>query len=372
MEGTTGIRKVRGQAQQAAGRRGGAAQPFAKRTGWHSRNGFLNHRFLPFWVFDRDKERAEMDYFRSLSNLCLHYGLEIPDVTELSFPQNIYRSWEAVASAINGIDNKLDCIIMQDEDHTATLAVLQQMNTGNTFYYIPVRPLWRWGQVAKQEAISELLTVLFAYLYQIVEIPFYAEEGTYLKYQYDVLFDCVTEETEEQDTAEKAYREEELNTLYLLQNAGIHILRSISQPSCLERMEKVIIDYSELAEKDVDFAVLSVEFLQLYRAYPDRSIFDRIRPDLFHPEEEERIRAEEYISFYWSGNDCFIDTLDDVINTNFQEMGIIDEPIAVQLFDEAGEVRQEDFDFEKRLFSLIERLSNLLQQYDHEEHNPTI
>lgn len=372
MENTTGIRKIRRQTRQAAGRKGSAAQSPAKCTARHRRNGFLNHRFLPFWVFTGDQERAETEYFRSLSNLCSHYELPLPDFGSWSFPENIYRSWANVAQQINAIDKKLDCIILQDRDHAATLAVLQQMNTGNTLYYIPVRPLWRWGQVAKQQPVAELLAVLFAYLYQIVKIPFYAEEGSYLKYQYDTLFEWVTEESDENDEEQKQYRKEELDTLYLLQNAGIHILRQISQPACMERMEKVIVAYSELPEKEVAFALLAMDFLQLYRQYPECTVFDRIRPDLYHPEEEERIRAEEYISFYWSGNDCFIDTLDDIINTNFQEMGIIDEPIAVQLFDVSDDRLPEDFDFEKRLFSLIDRLSHLLQQYDYEEHQPTV
>ncbi|WP_439698188.1 hypothetical protein ACFGVS_08015 [Mucilaginibacter sp. AW1-7] len=372
MEDTAIIRGVRRQTKPLAGRRGGTTQPASKRTARHSRNGFLNHRFLPFWVFKGNRGRAEIEYFRSLSNICSYYNLHIPDMFSLAFPQNIFSSWESVAGQIKAIDKKMECIIVQDVDHIATLATLKRMNTGSTLFYVPVRPLWHWGQVAEQQPIAELVTALFAYLYQVVKIPFYAEDNSYLKYQYDTLFEWVTEQMDGDDEDEKEFKELELDTLYLMQNAGIHILRSISNPCWMERMESVVIAYTDLPEKDLEWALLAIDFLQLYQQYPDRSVFDHIRPDLYHPEEEDRIRAEQYISFYWSGNDCFTDTLDDLINTNFQEIVVMDEPIAVQLFDTMNETVPEDFDFETRLFDLINKLSTLLHQYDHEEREPTV
>ncbi|SEO79029.1 hypothetical protein [Mucilaginibacter sp. OK283] len=372
MENTAIIRGVRRQTKPLAGRRGGTTQPASKRTARHSRNGFLNYRFLPFYTYNGDRSRAEMEYFRSLSNICTYYDLNVPDVSSLTFPQNIFSSWENVAGQIKAIDKKMDCIIVQDVDHVATLATLKRLNTGSTLFYVPVRPLWHWGQVAEQEHIAELVTALFAYLYQIVKMPFYAEDNSYLKYQYDTLFEWVTEQVDEDDKDEKEFKELELDTLYLMQNAGIHILRSISDPNWMERMESVVIAYADLPEKDLEWALLAIDFLQLYQQYPDRSVFDHIRPDLYHLDEEDRIQAEEYISFYWSGNDCFTDTLDDLINTNFQEIAVMDEPIAVQMFDTLNETVPEDFDFETRLFDLLNKLSTLLHQYDHEEREPTV
>jgi len=184
-------------------------------------------------------------------------------------------------------------------------------------------------------------------------------------HQYETIDQWVNDEQEEEQDDEN-YRQEQLDELYTLQNAGIHIWRQVTNPHWLENMENIILKYSHSDNRDNDLAIISIEFVQLYRAYPNRTVFDNIRPDLFHPEAEERISAEQYISFYWSGMDCFADTLDDMINSHFQEIAVMDEPLAVKVFDTYPIAEQESFGFETRLFALLKRLIELLNDYDHE------
>jgi len=56
----------------------------------------------------------------------------------------------------------------------------------------------------------------------------------------------------------------------------------------------------------------------------------------------------------------------DMVNSEFGECGVTDEPISIQLFDTPQISVQNDLDFEKRLFDLINRLCSILNQYDHE------
>jgi len=107
-------------------------------------------------------------------------------------------------------------------------------------------------------------------------------------------------------------------------------------------------------------------FLSLYQQYPQRSVFDHIHSGLLYPQDEDRISAEQYISFYWSGNDCFQDCLFEMIDNHFQEIAYIDEPVHITLFDCLPSNVTPDFDFESRLFELIDNLSQLLNKYDHE------
>jgi hypothetical protein len=82
--------------------------------------------------------------------------------------------------------------------------------------------------------------------------------------------------------------------------------------------------------------------------------------------------VDEYMGFYWSDKDCFKYELLEMINCSFQERPVMDEPTAVHYLIPCPTLNRKDFDFENRLFDLIERLRDLLNDYDHEEHHPTV
>jgi len=365
MENICTIRQIQRTTRQAARCRADAAQPFKKRTIRNHGNGFLTHSFRPFWAFEGNRVGAEREFFRSLENICTYYDLRIPDVKAFSFPQNIYRAWEITSERITAIDKNLDCIILKDEQHTATLATIRQFNTGHTLYYIPVKPLWKWVRQAKNQDLAEVVIGIFAYLQQVVQVPFFTEPDSYVQQQYSFLDEMLREDMENEKD-EDAYRQEQLDEIFTLQNAGQHLYRKISDPQQLIEMEAIVLNYSQIENCHKDWAILAIEFVQLYHNYPERTYFDNIRPDLFHPEIEERIYADQYISFYWSGNDCLQDSIFEMINCDFQEKGVTDEPIAIELFDTLTEKKSDNFGFETRLFALLNRLCELLNKYDHD------
>lgn len=373
MENTAVVRRTGKSVRPSARCRRGQAQPLTKRTRRANGNGFLNHSFKPFWAFTGNRERIAREYFDSLANLCQFYALPVPE-TDLPFPQNIYATWQEVEKQVSRIDCNNHCMILQDKGKKAVLSVVKTYDLSHCLFYIPVRSYWLWSQSAEQERITELVTVIFAYLHQIVDIPFYAENGSFLDYQYDTLEQWINddEQANENDAEEKAWREHQENTLYEMRRAGGHIMPIIKNPIWLTKMEQVIIDYHHRDKHELEWELLGIEFLQLYRQYPKRSLTDSINPDLVYPDEQERISFDQYISFYWSDRDCFQDELIEMINSSFQEMPVQDEPTAVHFFDSLPNPERKDFDFETRLFDLIERLRDLLNQYDHEEHHPTV
>jgi hypothetical protein len=364
MENLQTVRKLRRKIEPTARYRRNAAQSIKKRTLRTGDHGFLSHVFKPFWLFDGNIERAETEFFRSLQHLCQHYDLLLPNVADLSFPQNIYQSWATIAEQVKAVDKKLNCIILKDNDHEAVLATTTQYDTGRTLYYIPVKPLSKWIDEGKHAQVADVVTAIFAYLYQIAQVPMYAEFGTFLSEQYSYLEDMINEDMNEDDKEEMGYKEEQLGELFTLKNKGIHITRVMADKSRLQSMEDTVLAYANAEERDNDLAILAIEFVQLYKAYPERSIFDAIRPDLYFPEVNERIRVEEYISFYWSGSDSVVESLMSMIDCSFQEMGITDEPIDLVVFDTSEIYKVQSFGFESRFFPLLDRLCTFLNQYD--------
>ncbi len=373
METTAIIRRTGRAVEPSARCRRGKAQPAPKRTRRADENGFLNHSFLPFWSFSGNRERIAREYFNSLANLCKFYGFDIPQ-TDLPFPQNIYATWQTVEKQVSAVSRENHCMILQDKGKQAVLSVVKTFDLSHCLFYIPVRAYWQWSQSAEHIAITELVTVIFAYLHQVVDIPFYAQSGTFMDYQYDTLEQWVSETEDEGNTDEedKAWRQQQEDTLYELRRSGGHIMPVIKNPDWLKRMYTIVTNFHHRDKHELEWELLGIEFLQLYRQYPKRSLADGIHEDLVYPDEEERIRADEYTSFYWSDKDCFQHELLEMINCSFQERPVMDEPTAVYYFDTLPDPDRKDFDFENRLFDLIERLRDLLNNYDHEEHHPTV
>jgi len=366
MEATTAIRKLKRRVRPYARCKRGSAQSFTERTRRADRNGFLTHRFLPFWEYSGNRERAEREFQNSLSNLCQHYGLQLPE-QDASFPQGIYQTLQVVIGKLKAVDSTLSCIIAQDEEHIATLATIKRYDTGMMLYYVPVRPLWHWMQSSQGQRLSELIICLFAYLEQVVKMPFYTEQSSYLAGQYETLEQWVNDDQEDE-----ADRDRQLDELYTMQNAGLKIYAQIIKPENLAQFENVVQNFNPQEDWEQDWQMIATEFLQLYRQFPLRSVFDHIHSDLLYPKEEDRIYADQYISFYWSGNDCFQDCLFEMIDNHFQEIAFMDEPAHVALFDRLPQNLTADFEFETRLFDLIDKLSQILNKYDHEQCEPPI
>jgi hypothetical protein len=365
METTPAIRKTKHKTRPSAGCRRGTAQSFEKRPAGFRPDGFLNHCFKPFSaVENRNYRETESEFFRSAKNLCELYKLALPEMAGLQFPQNVDYTYNYICHSLNKLEEKEECIIIRDEIHKATLATLKTYDTGQCLYYIPVKPLWRIAQIAQEQPLAEMLISVFAYLYQVADINYYRGNGSYLDCMYDTLDSWINEEMD--DDQEQEYRDDQNNDLNELTYAGEQLRPLIANPIYLENFETNIQNYRKSENWDLETECLASEFLQLYRDYPQTSVFDNIHPDLFNQDEEERVRAWQYISFYWSGEDTLYEMLYEMVNNEFQEYGVTDEPMVIQLFDSQQTKPLNDLNFEKRLFELIDKLCVILNKYDHD------
>ncbi|MFA6083440.1 hypothetical protein [Mucilaginibacter sp.] len=293
------------------------------------------------------------------------YEIPEPDVSAIDFPQNVTTAYMQVKEALTQKDKTADCIIMKDSSHNATLAVLKRFDTGMCLYYIPLRPLWNLVQTARQQPLTQMLLSVYAYLYQIALVPCYADADSYMAYHYETMQNWI-DEADDEDEEENQYREEQNKMLQTLNDAGNQLLTLIRDKSCLTNWEANLQAYRETENWDLETESLAGQFLTLFREYPTRTIFDNIHEELVEPEEPDRIRMEQYLSFWWSNNDCFYDMIFDMVNNEFGECGVTDEPLSIQLFDTPQVSVLNDLDFEKRLFDLIDKLCGILNQYDHE------
>jgi hypothetical protein len=364
MESASVIRRPRRTVRPPAGRKGSTAKPIKKRTAGMHRNGFLNHSFNPFWgVAFPDWKSAEREFFTSLHNFCHLYGWTVPDHSGLPFPHNVSAAYKDV-SALIGTDRDIKLHICQDESHKLCLATVKTFDTSYHLYYIPVRPLWKIRGVKTEQYLYKLLIAVFAYLYQVAGVPFFNEPGT-IDSNYDTIRNWLDEEDDEQ---EEFFRERQRTELNQLQLAGDTLQPEIQKPFSLKELETCLAGYQASENCDAYLMEVVFEIIKLVKDYPKRAIKETMHYG-FEPGDNDIIYWEQYISFYWSGEDCLSETLYQMINDEFQEMGCQEEPLHVQWFDRPQEKVTHVFDYEPRIFSLIGRLSGILNDYDHEEPN---
>jgi len=363
METLPVIRKLCRPAQPTARCKSRTKQPGKKRTTGHCGNGFLNHQFKPVWgTAFRDWKKAENDFFSSLTNLCDFLGWTKPDVSGLSFPQNISAAYQQLIA--NNNEKDVNCLILQDKNHHATLATVKTFDTGYRLYYIPVRPVCKRMECDNTKPLAELLISVYRYLYHVTGVSYYRESGC-LDYMYETLENWIDEDTDDEGGDFRNLQRKEIDNA---KTCGDAFLKIIKQPFSAKAFASRIAAYHDSECRDIAFEELAQELFKFASDYPNRSIADSIPADFYPGEENETICLQHYLSFYWSGEDCLADTLTDMVNNELQEMGYQEEPVAVQWFDVLPDTERYDFDFEARLFALLLALTNYLSDYDNEQY----
>jgi hypothetical protein len=365
METTPVIRGVYKGFRPSARCKSRTAKPAKKRTTGTHRNGFLTHNFKPFYsVACNNFNSAELEFFNSLKNLCAFQGWTVPDVSGLAFPENVSKALEILKDYEKA---GLSILLLQDAERSACLATAKTFDTNYRLYYIPVRPLYYMQGDPQAKDLFELTAVLFGYLYQVCGVPYYTEPG-YMDNEYDTLQNWIDEVEDEDD---REFRLRQKADLALKQSAGEQLLNIIQQPYSLTKFADCLHRFN-VGDGDLigeDFKEVATEIYKLAADYPFRRIKDSMHYEFNEDADSDQIYWENYISFYWSGNDSLNETIYDMVNNELQEMGYQEEPMVFQWFNAPHTEVQYDFDFEARLFALFNRLTELLNDYDYEELN---
>ncbi|MFD2968803.1 hypothetical protein [Sphingobacterium bambusae] len=250
-------------------------------------------------------------------------------------------------------------IRLVEDDGAVFFARQERFDTGMTLYYIAVEPLFYMLRDKSRKKASHLLLSVFAYLFQVARIPYHRQEGNYLHYTYDMLQDWKLQDDEE----DLEFLQEYSRMEYI----GDAIELKIQNPANLLYFEKLVVGFYPKDDFDRDCLKLTELAFALFSKYPDGRIYDKFQEGSFEEEEDDisrQISLDNYISFYGSACGGLSDLLIETVNTDLQEFTSIDEPTIFLPIDDR-EIKGNNFDFETKLFTLLEDLSILLNEYNY-------
>ncbi|MFB9080176.1 hypothetical protein ACFFLS_12215 [Flavobacterium procerum] len=133
----------------------------------------------------------------------------------------------------------------------------------------------------------------------------------------------------------------------------------------LELLEKRLNSFKSRDAFDGKCKDIAQKALALFTGYPEQSIFRNAPLNEGNDEQEtenESIGMEKYISFISDTRGWLYESIEETINSEFNEYGSMEEPTVLKRFD-GNELNQNCLDFESCLFALLDSLCELLYNY---------
>lgn len=351
------IRNGTGQAARCGSGKKGQATVSPPPDGGH---GFLNHRFEPLRGEDTlpYSRKGEALLLSSFSHLAALYGFEPMDVSGMVFPQNIAALYGQATKALAEKDKQVELLLVEEE-HRIRLATVKEASTGTTLFYLPVYPLWKCRRDCKRKQVTDLLLSVFAYLHQIVGIPFF-NGWSYIGSKYQCMLEWVEEnEGDWEDT--EAWRHD-LYTVKAAIHCGERMHGQVKHPYHLCAWEDRLRSFKRGDAVSVSVWDIANRLFTRYREYPTRSLSDKVQPELLRPHEEYRMEMEQVFSFIWKEGGWLGEQLFEMVSNELNECCAADEPVSLQYFDTPQSEVTHDLDFETRLYDLLHDLSDVLRQ----------
>ena len=340
-------------------------RPTQIRTDCNVANGILKCTFLPKLKEPKTvqacKETTERDFYQSLSNLKAFYQIEPMETRKYGFPYNlVLAKWDIENKLKSKITNWDSLHLVQNSEQTF-LATSEKCDTSTTLYYIPIVPLFQMLRDNKRKKNAHLLISVCSYLYHIANIPYYTNEETYLYWIYEMHKDWIEDEEDAEES--QVYKKE----LAISDYAGEKMEKKLRNPINLEVFKQRLNHFKIRDTFDQKCWETACKAFEIYSDYPNYSIF-RNAPNRYghSPYQDdyydEAITMEKYISFISNTNGALYDQIESSINAEFNEYGIIEEPTIYRNID-GTEITNDNFDFENRLFELINDLGGILNSY---------
>ncbi|MBS1918264.1 MAG: hypothetical protein JST87_18505 [Bacteroidetes bacterium] len=348
--------------RQAAGCKRSAVNKTEIRTGFNARDGFLNHSFLPLAEPKAEfcnRKKTEHEFFTSLKNLSNLFGFDVLDVSEFIFPYNILLAFQHAEKKIHEKDASLHLLITKSDDESITLATAKICNTGQTLYYMPVEPLAKRINQKRHRASAELVLSVFAYLYQILKIPFHTNDCSYVGSTYA----CIEEQLGDNrsEYSKNEFRDMRA-TLRQMKKESAKLEKQIADARHVKEWERRIHLFHPKNEWEKNMLACANDFFELFRQFPNRNLFKNIFPELFLEEEDNNAYPDTYISFSWSLEGWLDEQLVEWVNISLQEAEL-HEPVVLQFFDTPQKKIDNDISFEERIFKNLNTLAALLNEW---------
>ncbi|SJN50497.1 hypothetical protein [Sphingobacterium sp. JB170] len=360
---TPTVGRVRKLDAKTKGRKRSAERQAEVRTDSHATDGILKCTFLPKLKTAQSIqacEKTERDFYKSLSRLTEHYGIEPMQTQEFGFPYNIVLGMWDMETKAKRTNINWDSFRLVQDTKKAFLESEERYNTGTTLYYIPIMPLFQMLHDKERKYNAQLLISVCSYLYHIPDVPYYRQQDSYLYWQYETHKDWVEQDEETDET--ETYRNELRNAEYI----GDRIEQKLFNRSNLTVFEQRLNRFKSRDTFDHGCWQIACNAFSLYKEYPNESVFRNAPMHEQDPYNDdygnEAITMQKYISFIADTKGWLYESLSDCINNEFNEYGTMEEPTVSKSFD-GSRITQGDLHFENRLFALLDDLCTLLYDY---------
>ncbi len=363
------VGRIRPLDATSEGRKRGKKGQTASCSDSHVANGFLKVRFLPKLKEAQTPQdctetaKTERDFYRSLSRLAKHYGVEPMPTFEFGFPYNMALAIWDIRERLNKVVANLDQVKLVEDTNNIFFMTEQRHDTGKTLFYIPVAPLYRMSKDKKRRHTARLLLSICAYLYHCADIAYYRQKDSYLYDTYDMLQEWILCDDDGED------RTHLLREIAQAEFIGDLMERKLYNLQNLERFGQRLERFRSMDDFDRDCLKLASEAFALYTEFPTERIYRNevsamVDEDEYEDEYDDGypISMDMYISFCAEANGNLFDNLFNTVNTHLQEFYTINEPTINKRFDGSG-LSDCNLDFENRLFALIDELIYLLNKF---------
>lgn len=346
--------------------RGTAQGQTAVRSTHDVANAFLAVQFYPRLHEPEigenyDSLKLEREFFKSLSKISKKLKIEKLDCTDLPFPYNISESMLHLKKQLKISRDDWREIRLIFDGNSIYFAKEERYNTGCTLYYIPVIPLYAILHNRKTVRASKLLIAVYAYIFQVLGVPYYRNEDCYLYSMYEMIENSYIEDDDEFENNDEALME--FNDAVLI---GDSIKEIIKAPENLRSFQKLVSNFKPKNAFEKDVLLIATAFHELFCTYPnvriDRKYFP-LRYREMTDEIERPVTLDNYVSLCASIKGNLFEILCDYVNNDLQEYSEIDEPTRFIPFDNR-KIENNDFDFETKVFDTIENLIRLWQEHN--------
>jgi len=330
-------------------------------TNSNAPNGFLKCQFLPkqeeISYFQGSKKilSTERNFYKSLSKLSKQYRVEPMQTKDFGFPYNLALAMWDIENKIKQSNYDWNQFKLIKSNRRIHFAKEEQFFTNTSLYFIPVVPLFKMLHDKKCKKNAQLLLCVFSYLYHIADIPYYRQQDSYLYWIYEMHEEWMEQEEED---SQNYWREFKIS-----KNIGDIIEKRILNLKNLDFFEQRLKCFKIKSEFDIICHKVATQAFALYSEYPKSTIFRNKPSSEEEPEEDDYrnrgIGMEMYISFVANTKGSLYDNIEDSINAEFNEYGSIEEPTVYLPINGTG-ISKADFDFENRLFALMEELHQVL------------
>lgn len=357
------VRRVRKLATKTKRHKPSAKRQTAIGTDYNATNGILKCTFLPKLKETKtvqactETAKTERDFYQSLSKLAEHYNFELIQSQHYDYPYNIVLGmWDIKKQLKRNCIHWNDLRLIQDRKKTF-LTSEERYDTGTTLYYIPIVPLFKMLKDPKRKQTAQLLISVCSYLYKTANIPYYREQESYLYWLYEM----------HQDWAEDEENEELKRELKQAELIGNIIEQKLFNRHNLTFFKQRLNGFKSRDTFDNECWQVACNAFALYTEYPNANVFRNAtipEQDPYNDDDydNETIGKEKYISFVADVKGWLYGHIENCINSEFNEYGAMDEPTICKRFD-SNITTQTNFDFESRLFALLNDLSYLLNNY---------